>query len=149
MNDNWILLLDLLLTTDYRDMSAAQKDASLCFFYDAEVQDGGHIRYFSNSQGKNYKETIDALLRIGALKQKEILENIVGMYKELELSDIQCEKDFIDKVLVGYEYEFECGATEDQFFDKIDQYDDNYYHVTPNVMDLILEYTKVHKDKFN
>lgn len=40
----------------------------LCFLYDAEVQNGGHIQYFTNLKGNHIFETIDALEIIGAYK---------------------------------------------------------------------------------
>lgn len=149
MDDNWNKINDSLIY-DYEndDMSSAKKIAALCYWYDAEVQNGGHIQYFTNDAGKHYKDALVALDIIGARKQKKILKKVVNLYKTLKLTDIKSEKEYIDNVLVGYDYEFENEEKEELFDELIEKYDDRYYDCTPEILDLINLYAHQHKDEF-
>jgi hypothetical protein len=52
----WNAYVDLLAMEDYHDLVEQQRPAHLVFWYESEVQNGGHLQYFENRQ-----ETIDAL----------------------------------------------------------------------------------------
>jgi len=44
----WNACVDLLATEDYRDLGKEQRPAHLVFWYESEVQNGGHLQYFEN-----------------------------------------------------------------------------------------------------
>lgn len=120
----------------------------MCFWCDSEVQNGGHIQYFTNKEGNNFDETIIALDKIGALKQKEILMKVVNLFNTLDLADINNTKDFIDKVLVGYDYVFPSEQIEDTFDEYINNYDMEYYNCEPTINDLLKKYLDVYEESF-
>lgn len=44
----WNAFVDLLAMENYTDLDEVQRAAHLCFWYDSEVQNGGHLQYFAN-----------------------------------------------------------------------------------------------------
>jgi len=44
----WNAFVDLIATEDYADLSPLQRKAHLVFWYESEVQNGGHGQYFEN-----------------------------------------------------------------------------------------------------
>ncbi|MDN4494386.1 hypothetical protein [Ureibacillus aquaedulcis] len=41
--EKWNQFIDLLAMEEYGDLTQIQKVAQLCFWYDSEVQNGGHL----------------------------------------------------------------------------------------------------------
>jgi Domain of unknown function (DUF4375) len=66
--------LNLLAKGNYRDLDEVQRVAHLCFWYDSEVQNGGHLQYFENRGTSLLNETLAALHLLGAESQRSILE---------------------------------------------------------------------------
>lgn len=71
--EEWNAFIDLIATEDYENLNQIQRVANLCFWYDSEVQNGGHIQYFENKGTERVYETIKALKSLGASKQAYIL----------------------------------------------------------------------------
>ena len=70
--------------TCYRDMvtlSEIQRKAVLCFWYDAEMNSGGHSGYMDCYPDTDTKELTEAILSIG---NKEIAENYLRAVTEGE-----------------------------------------------------------------
>jgi hypothetical protein len=69
------------------ELNDIQSVASLAFWYDSEIQNGGHLQYFENiyNNYKNREEafikaTLEALKIIGANKQADILNEAAKLY---------------------------------------------------------------------
>ncbi len=148
-DDDWNKLNDFMFQSVDNALTTNQRKIQLCFIYDSEIQNGGHLQYFTNSAGEYYKETIAALNAIGAYRQKEIFLNYINIYKVLKLHDIDNEQDFVEKVLVGYEYEFKSEIKEEKFDVLNEKYDNEYYECIPNMADLIGDYVMKHKNEFS
>ena len=67
----------------------------------------------------------------------------------LKLPDIENEQDFVEKVLVDYEYEFKCEIKEEKFDVLNEKHDNEYYECIPNMTDLIEDYVMKHKNEFS
>ena len=57
---------------DYEDLTPEQRRAHLVFWYESEVQNGGHLQYFENSGAEHLEETVYALGLLGAEGQQEV-----------------------------------------------------------------------------
>lgn len=57
----WNAFVDLLATEEYDDLSPVQRKAHLVFWYDSEVQNGGHGQYLENRGVTRLAETVAAL----------------------------------------------------------------------------------------
>ncbi len=144
----WNSMIDLLFNTEIRDMTQIQKDVYLCLWYDSEVHNGGHIQYFTNHETEYFDETLSALANIGALRQMEILQSFINLNEKLELEDISSKKEFIDRVLIGYDYTFKDENKEKLFEEYIVRGDNDYYECNPSVLDLIEKYFEENEDEF-
>jgi len=69
----WNAFIDLLAMEDYGALSVIQRKAHLAFWYDSEVQNGGHGQYFENRGVSRLSETTAALRDLGLECQAEVL----------------------------------------------------------------------------
>jgi hypothetical protein len=91
----WNAFVDILALSDYRDLSQVQRIAHLAFWYDAEVQNGGHLQYFENRRLKHISETLEALQILGAVCQRAVLSRAVRKRKSLPKEIIRTVADFV------------------------------------------------------
>jgi hypothetical protein len=61
------------ISDPFRILTAPQRVARLIFWYDSEINNGGHLQFFLNQGGDPIK-TIEALHSAGAFPQARILE---------------------------------------------------------------------------
>ena len=71
----WKLFVEDVCNREYIDLSPIQKKAVLCFWYDTEVKNGGHCRYFECSSEIKPRDLEDALRCVGNV---EMVENFVA-----------------------------------------------------------------------
>jgi hypothetical protein len=69
----WNTFIDILSAEDYDDLSSGQRIPHLVFWYDAEVQNGGHGQYFDNRGVSKVGETVEALRTLGLECQAAVL----------------------------------------------------------------------------
>jgi hypothetical protein len=74
----WNAFVDLIATEDYADLSPVQRKAHLVFWYESEVQNGGHGQYFENQGVDRLRETVDALHELGLSCQARVLARAVA-----------------------------------------------------------------------
>jgi len=69
----WNRFIDCLINEEFRDdLSQIQQVAKLCFWYDAEMNSGGHCGYFDCYADENFDKVEKSLVNIGA---KEYAKN--------------------------------------------------------------------------
>lgn len=61
----WNSFIDILAMEAFEDLNETQRPAQLVFWYDSEVNNGGHLQYFLNSAGERAIETAETLLEVG------------------------------------------------------------------------------------
>ena len=74
----WNAFVDLIATENYDDLTPLQRKAHLVFWYDAEVQNGGHGQYFENRGASQLGETVEALNDLGLSRHAAILSRAAG-----------------------------------------------------------------------
>jgi hypothetical protein len=97
----WNAYVDLLANESYKDLSPVQRPAHLVFWYDSEVQNGGHLQYFENRGTARLAATIDALGTLGAICQQKVLREAGGLWLSRSRGRIQTAQDFCDTTLEG------------------------------------------------
>ena len=107
----WNSFVDLLAVEQYEDLSASQRPAHLVFWYESEVQDGGHLQYFENRGTKHLTETIEALGLLGALCQQQILREASDLYLNRYRIRIKSVEKFCETAL-----EEEFGSFDSRFY---------------------------------
>lgn len=135
----WNTFISLLTQSDYKDMNDIQRVALLSFWYDSEVQNGGHLQYFEN-KGKIFRNrerllvnsTLEALNIIGAKEQANILSAAADQYLT------QVRKHPLDI------NEFCVLELEDEFR----EYDRCYYECSPDMNSFLEKYLQQHLEAF-
>ena len=85
----WNAFVDLLAAEDYGDLAPAQRAAHLVFWYESEVQNGGHGQFFANQGRARIRETMAALRALGLGCHAQVLERAttLGEYADLAECD--------------------------------------------------------------
>lgn len=107
----WNAFINVLAMEDYGDLTPLQRKAYLCFWYDSEVQNGGHGQYFENQGVKRLAETVAALTDLGLPCQAELLSKAAVALEpggqEADWTEI-LEDDLVDKLDESFH---ECAPT--------------------------------------
>jgi hypothetical protein len=110
--EKWNLFIDLIVMEDEKNLSEVQLDTKLCFFYEAEVLNGGHLQYFNNRGISQTYDCFCALKRIGAIVQANILADAMKTLKENGIEDINSVEDYVAEAL-----ENKFGDVDNAFYD--------------------------------
>jgi hypothetical protein len=78
---DWNGFVQLPAMTDYDDLQPSQRPAHLVFWYEAEVQNGGHLQYFINRGDQRGEETVQSLYALGARAQARLLEKALATWR--------------------------------------------------------------------
>jgi hypothetical protein len=135
----WNAFIQLITQSKYADLNDIQRVALFAFWYDSEVQNGGHLQYFEN-KGKRFRNrehllittTLEALKILGAKEQS----NILSAASEKYLSQVRKHPINIE--------EFCALELEDEF----GEYDRRYYECSPDMNSFFEKYLQNHLDEF-
>jgi len=128
----WNAFVNLVATESYEALDNVQRIAYLCFWYDSEVQNGGHLQYFENRGTMLLNETQAALLFIGAECQRAVLETASRVFSSKTRGRIETVKDF---VAAAYSNEFAAS-------------DSAYHACQPTIQKLLADYFERNKSHF-
>ena len=99
----WNAFVDLLAMEDYQDLTPVQRAAHLVFWYESEVQNGGHLQFFENRGAEYLRETVEALGQLGAVCQQRVLQEAVAIWLSRVRPRIETVEEFCE---VAIEEEF-------------------------------------------
>jgi len=97
----WNAYVDLLAIEGYEDLSNEQRPAHLVFWYESEVQNGGHMQYFENRGVRYLDETIAALGLLGAICQQDVLREAGAQFLGRARPRIKSAKQYSEIALQG------------------------------------------------
>jgi hypothetical protein len=97
----WNAYVDLLAMESYGDLTVQQRPAHLVFWYESEVQNGGHLQYFENRGTKWSGETVAALELLGADCQGQILKEATQVFVSHNRKPITTSEEFSAIALEG------------------------------------------------
>jgi len=123
----WNSFIDLLAMEEYDDLSPLQRRAHLVFWYDSEVQNGGHGQYLENRGVRRLAETVAALEGLGLPGQAVTLSRLAAI-----LSGADQEADWSD-VLVD---------------EVIEELDDAFHQCTPTITTALEQHLERHSDEY-
>ena len=95
----WNAFIDILAMENEQKLNDIQKIAQRVFWYDSEVQNGGHIQYFENINLKDYAPIIDSLKLIGANNHAAILEKAAKIFFKDGRKKLTTVDELIDESL--------------------------------------------------
>lgn len=126
---------------DLAPFTPAQRMILALFWYYAEVCNGGHDQFLSNSTGIVWKDALAGFRLIGADECAEILENVVAKCGGDIPLDRQERNDLLEKITKDPE-------NEDKYIDLFGEDDRKYYKICDSSYELIDEYIKAHPGEF-
>jgi hypothetical protein len=128
----WNSFVDLVAIEEYNDLTATQKVASAIFWYNSEVQNGGHMQYLANHGIEHLRETINAFYKIGNKHFLPLLSEANKIYNTLDLEGIEDVDEYVDMAL-------------DDHFGECDA---KFYNIEPTLYEILEEYLKDHQSEF-
>ena len=128
----WNAYIDVLAMEDYGDLSPEQRPAHLVFWYESEVQNGGHFQYFENRGTEHLAATIEALGLLGAICQQQVLREAGEAWLRRSRPRVQTAQEFCDTALEG---EFEA-------------FDSRFHSCSPSLQQSLETYLVRHQSIF-
>ena len=113
-------------------MDEVQRAAHLAFWYDSEVQNGGHMQYFENRGIELLRETLKALDGLGGECQRRVLDSATQHYERSQGAHIETIEQYVSAALEG----------------EFDSFDAAYDACEPSIQKLLEEYLERHRDSF-
>ncbi|HXB59401.1 MAG TPA: DUF4375 domain-containing protein [Candidatus Acidoferrales bacterium] len=128
----WNAFVDLLAREGYQRLSPEQRPAHLVFFYDSEVQNGGHLQFFHNRGTEYLEETIEALGLLGAALHQQILREADKLWLNRSRPGIQTLQEFSETAMEG----------------EFDALDSRFYKSVPTLTEQLEAYLASHQELF-
>ena len=97
----WNAYVDILAMERFSELSAEQRPAHLVFWYESEVQNGGHFQYFENRGTEHLAATIEALGLLGAVCQQQVLRAAGELWLSRSGPRVETAQEFCDTALEG------------------------------------------------
>lgn len=108
----WNSFVDLLCMEEFEELSDIQKTASSIFWYNNEVENGGHMQYFLNLGIDHARQTVEALKRVKKDEHARLLESAIKKYNSINLEGIEDVEDYIEEALEDH-----FGECDTKFYD--------------------------------
>lgn len=116
----------------YEELTEEQRPAHLVFWYESEVQNGGHLQYFVNKGTRHLSETVHALGVLGANCQQQILQEAGRIFAGRERLHIASVEDFV-------------AAARDEEFKALDN---RFYKCVPSLQKRLEAHLELHQSWF-
>jgi hypothetical protein len=118
-------------TLPYERMTELQRLAHLAFLYDGEVQNGGHLQFFLNTQDLG-RDFVHALERMLLPAHAELLRRAYDRWRARPRSEPENAEEFVEL------------ARKEEFADV----DTAYHQLSPTITDGLERLLKEHRDEF-
>lgn len=128
----WNAFVDLLAMEDYGDLSPEQRPAHLVFWYENEVQNGGHLQFLENRGREHLATTVDALGLLGAICQQQLLSEAVVLWLSRSRTRLHTAQEYCE---IAAEGEF-------------DTFDSRYHACFPTLQECLELYLQRHQEWF-
>ena len=128
----WNEYVNILAMSEYDELTETQRFAHLSFWYDSELQNGGHLQYFENHGVHRVEEIVRSLQRLGGAAQAEVLSRAAHKFRSKQRTKIDTADEFVQTALEG----------------EFDELDGDYYRCHPAMEELLKTYLRQHRDDF-
>jgi hypothetical protein len=128
----WNAFIGLVSSDPADPFTPEQRAAALVFWYESEVQNGGHLQYFSNRGVEEAAQAVGALLQLGAPAHAAILQSaLASLPSTSDPSPISVE----EYVAIALD-------------DAQGQFDRAFYEAIPSLRFVLQEYLASHLSAF-
>lgn len=128
----WNAYMDLLAMEQLHDLGPEQRPAHLVFWYEGEVQNGGHLQYFANRGTEHLGATVEALGLLGAGSQRQVLREAGEYWLSRSRPRIPTAREFCDLALQG----------------EFDVFDTRFFACRPTLQQCLAAYLARHQSSF-
>jgi hypothetical protein len=90
-----------ILACGPESLTDEQRPASLVFWSDSEVQNGGHLQYFLNRANDPKHETVSALTALGTVELSNLLKTAYKRWSTTLREQFSSEEKFVQEALGG------------------------------------------------
>ena len=126
-NDPWNIFVDAACNGTIENVPENLKDLYHPFWYDAEVNNGGHLQYFLNESGDHSAACIDALRKLGLTSFALLLSDAARAFQENGDPPPDTVEEYVDSALS----------------DAYESFDEAFYKTTPelskHLMSIVIE----------
>jgi hypothetical protein len=116
----WNQFISILATSDRTQLDDVERSLSLIFWYESEVQNGGHLQYFLNQPG-SATETIAALVTMGAPEYASTLMEALTIWSQTPSQRATTISDYSGWALEG----------------RFTSLDERFYRLAPSLIELL------------
>jgi len=102
------------------------------FWYESEVQNGGHLQYFENRGTEHLAEAVEALGLVGAAGHQQVLREAGARWLSHSRASIETAQEFCDAELEG----------------EFDSFDSRFHESTPALIEQLEAHVAAHQDWF-
>jgi hypothetical protein len=117
----WNRFIAILAQTAPDHPSPAHRRFSLVFWYESEVQNGGHLQFFLNRPQGSAEATVEALQSLRADAHATVLAKAIEIWNENNLGLIRDAEDYITQAKEG----------------KLESLDGEFYGLRPTLINLL------------
>jgi hypothetical protein len=128
----WNAFVNLLAHAEYEELNELQRAPHLAFWYETEVQNGGHLQFFENRPASLIAPTLSALQVLGAESYVPILDKAAGRWRSRLRQKSSTPEAYVEAALSG---EFQ-------------DLDGAYYDAQPPMTQLLENYLNLKQDEF-
>jgi len=97
----WNAFVELLAMSDESELNADQRPAQLVYWYESEVQNGGHLQYFLNRGPAEARKAVVALRDLGASAHAKNLAVALERWLSLGHRSPSLVDEFIEEAIEG------------------------------------------------
>lgn len=128
----WNAFVELLAMSEPEELSPSQLPAQRAFWYDSEVQNGGHLQYFLNRGITEAQAAVPDLCDLGATVFSELLREAILIWQERERPAPESAKGYVELALEGE-------------FERIDA---RYYSLSPPLTEILGEHLNQNQSRY-
>lgn len=128
----WNAFVQLLAMSEPEELGPSQLPAQRAFWYDSEVQNGGHLQYFLNRGITEAQAAVPNLRDLSAIVFSELLREAISIWEEGGRSPAESAEEYVELAL---EAEFE-------------SIDLRYYSVSPPLTEILAEHLNQNQSRY-
>lgn len=128
----WNAFVELLANADSEELTTVQLAAFLAFWYESEVQNGGHYQYFQNRGTEEIAAVVLALRALSAHSLAEVAKKAKARVESHAPAKARTADEFVVGALEG----------------KFDDLDAAFHECKPTIMDALESYLAAHEPDF-
>lgn len=128
----WNSFVEILALSAYEELEESQRVPHLVFWYEHEIQNGGHLQFFENRPAELLEPTVAALQVLGAEIYIPILSAAIGRWNSRRREKLEAVDDYVSAAVEG----------------EFDDLDRAYYATLPAMVRLLENYLDARQDEF-